>query len=174
MKTQNYAKQMTKVLFGALAAIVVLTTACSKSSNDNNPVPVPPPPVYPGGCVTAGCTPGGVGGQFLYGGTTSGGFLTQAQFQVYGNAGGNGPGSISGAVSFNNYICQVGAAPLNGPFQIQMAQQGTLTADVFEGTIGLLGPQGTIQAAVQVVPTRTQGTGLFSLYVCNTRIDMNF
>ncbi|WP_413291133.1 hypothetical protein [Bdellovibrio sp. HCB337] len=173
MKTQTTKNKMMKVLFGALAAITVMTSACSKNSSNNTPAVPPPIVVGPGGCAVPGCIPGG--GQFLYGGTTINGMfnLAQAQFQVTGDMSGNGPGSITGVVTFNNYLCQMGVQ-LTGQYQIQMMQQGSLAADVFTGNVTLIGGQGSIPAGIQVVPTRTQGTGLFSLYVCNSQMDMNF
>lgn len=173
MKTQNYNNLMKQVLFGALVVFAMMTTACNKGSKGHSAPPPPVAMVPPGGCMTYPCNVGAGGGQYLYGGTTINGYYTQAQFQVYGDMTGNGIGSIAGVVTFNNFICQVGTA-LSGPYQIQMMQQGSLTADVFSGYVGLIGPQGTIQAAIQVVPSRTQGTNLFSLYVCNQQIDMNF
>lgn len=170
MKTQNYTNTMTKVLVSALAALSLMSAACSKSSSNKTAAQ---PPVAPAACTIPGCAPG-VTGQFLYGGTTSASFLTQAQFQVSGDPSGNGPASVAGSVSFNNYICQVGMPSLSGQFQIQILQQGLLTSDVFTGNVNLVGPQGTIPAAIEIVPTRTAGTGLFSLYACGARIDMNF
>jgi len=171
MKTQNYTKQMKQVMFGVLTSLLVLTGACAKKNNSHQAVPVVPVPVTPGGCISAGCMPGG---QVLYRGTTINGFKTQAQFEVYGNIGGNGPGSIAGVVSFNDFVCQFGMNNLMGPYQIQSVQQGMLTADVFQGYVNLVGPMGTLPAALKIVPSKTPNSGLFSLYVCNQMMDMNF
>jgi len=174
MKTQT--NKISKLLFTALASLVLMNTACQKK-NDSPPPPPPPPPV----CTVQPCVNGipGVGGQLLYSGTASSyAGTTQAQFQVSGDVSGNGMGQIAGSVTFNNWVCQVGQPNLSGGYTMQPSQQGYLQSDVFTGTVMLVGPQGSIPATVKVVPTRTQGIGLFSLFLnqCQSYypIDMNF
>ncbi|MGZ3806298.1 MAG: hypothetical protein ACXVB4_18945, partial [Pseudobdellovibrionaceae bacterium] len=118
---------------------------------------------------------GGVGGQMLYGGTTTG-FSTyfQAQFQVMGSPTGNGPGSITGVVNINNFVCQIGPPNLNGPFNIKMTKPGQLYADVFTGMVNLVGPQGAIPAGIQVVPSRTLNSGALYIWLCGSWNILNF
>ncbi|HEY8269579.1 MAG TPA: hypothetical protein VIG33_01720 [Pseudobdellovibrionaceae bacterium] len=175
MKTQTNTNKMRKLVFVTLASLTVITTACSKNNSGGGNAAPPPVVVTPPVCPIQPCVNGMVGGgQMLYGGTTTSAGYFQAQFQVMGSPSGTGPGSITGVVQINNYVCQIGQPNLNGPFTIQMTQQGQLNADVFTGTVNLVGPQGMIPAAIEVVPTRTQSTGLFSLWLCGTRNDLNF
>lgn len=173
MKTQTATKKYSMLLFSALTSLMLITAACQK--NNGSSPPPPPPPV-----VTPNCTgmvqpcsgiPGGVN---LYGGTTTNGFYTQAQFQVSGDQSGTGMGSISGMININNYVCQVGQPNLNGQYNIQMSQQGYLQSDVFTGTVTLVGPQGSIPAFIKVVPSRTQGAGLFTVILCGYENSSNF
>lgn len=83
-------------------------------------------------------------------------------------------GSISGMININNYVCQVGQPNLNGQYNIQMSQQGYLQSDVFTGTVTLVGPQGSIPAFIKVVPSRTQGAGLFTVILCGYENSSNF
>lgn len=182
MKTQNMTNKISKILFTALASLVMMNAACQKSSSNSTP----PPPVVTPTCTIQPCAgPGVVGGQMLYGGTTAGSnYGAQAQFQVNGDVSGNGMGSIAGSVNFNNFVCQVGQPNLMGAYNIQMSQQGYLQSDVFTGQVMLVGPQGSVAAGIKVIPTRTQGTGLFTLYLTQCQnpysptgysvIDLNF
>ncbi len=169
MKTQTNTNKMTKLVF---VALTLMTLACSKNSGGGA---AQPGPVIPN-CTIQPCAGGVVGGQMLYGGTTTYGYNTQAQFQVFGDQSGNGPGSIAGTVNINNYVCEVGTNKpnLNGPFTIQMIQQGLLNSDVFTGKVNLVGPQGTIPADIEVVPTRTQSAGLITIWLCGYANKMNF
>lgn len=175
MKALNNSNKMMKVLFIALASLVLMNTACQKNNgNNNNAVPVP---VYPNGCATYPCGP--TGGQLLYSGGTTNGMFAQATFQVSGDPSGNGMGYISGTVSFNNWVCQVGMPNLMGSYAMQMAQQGFLASGMFSGMVLLSGPTGQIPASVQVVPPSTvfptmRNYGLFTLNVCGQQLDMNF
>ncbi|MGZ3806039.1 MAG: hypothetical protein ACXVB4_17625, partial [Pseudobdellovibrionaceae bacterium] len=129
MKTQTTTntKTMKRLVFITLASLTMITVACSKNSSGGNVAP-PPAVVTPPLCPIQPCMNGfvgGVGGQMLYGGTTTGGSTyLQVQFQVMGSPTGNGPGSITGVVQINNYVCQIGYPNLNGPFTIQMIQPG--------------------------------------------------
>jgi hypothetical protein len=172
MKTQTNTNKMRKLVFVALASLTVLTTACSKNNGGGNPAPPPPVAITPS-CPIQPCAGGLGGGQMLYGGTTNGSIL-QSQFQVFGNPTGNGPASITGTVNINNYVCEVGRPNLTGPYTIQMTQPGQLMADVFTANVSLVGPQGAIPAGIEVVPSRTQGSGLFTLWLCGFPNDMNF
>lgn len=171
MKTQTSTNIISKILFTALASLVLMNTACQKSSSNNNSGAGVVTPV----CTIQPCTGVGGAGQVpLYGGTTTNGFYTQAQFQVTGDQSGYGVAYITGTVNINNYVCQLNQPNLNGPFTIQMTQQGILQADVFTGNVMLVGPQGSIPASIKVVPSRTQGTGLFTLYLCGYENSSNF
>lgn len=174
MKTQTNTNKISKLLFAALASIVLMNVACAKKNSGGHAAP---PPVVNPACVTQYCPPGGVVGQALYGGTTTNGLLMNAQFEVSGDPSGYGPGTIVGTVVFsgaNGYVCQMSQPNLSGPYTIQMSQQGSLYADVFEGAVMLVGPQGSYPAQIQVVPARPQGTGLFSIAVCGGVNEMNF
>lgn len=176
MKALNNSNKMMKALFIALASLVLMNTACQKNNNNNGPATVPPP-AYPNGCPTYPCGP--TGGQLLYSGGTTNGMFAQATFQVSGEPSGNGPGYISGTVTFNNWVCQIGMPNLAGPFTMQMAQQGFLSGGMFTGMVVLTGPTGQIPASVQVVPPSTmfptmRNYGLFALNVCGQQLDMNF
>lgn len=173
MKTQTANKKYSMMMFSALASLMLITAACQKNSGGGNNN-APPPVVVTPGCTVQPCTGIPGGGVQLYGGTTTNGFYTQAQFQVSGDQSGNGMGTISGVVNINNYVCQVGQPSLNGPYNIQMSQQGYLNSDVFTGTVTLVGPQGSIPAFIKVIPSRTQGAGLFSLYLCGYENSSNF
>lgn len=171
MKTQTSTNKISKVLFTALASLVLMNTACQKNSGNNSGTGVVTPVCTVQPCVGV---VGGPGQGPLYGGTTTNGFYTQSQFQVTGDQSGYGVGYITGTVNINNYVCQVGQPNLNGPFTIQMTQQGVLQADVFTGNVMLVGPQGSIPASIKVVPSRTQGAGLFSVYLCGYENSSNF
>jgi hypothetical protein len=173
MKTLNTKTKMTKLMFGALTALVLMTTACSKSSS--NPAP-PPPPIAPVGCVTMPCNPGGVpGGQLLYSGQTTGSPTANAQFQVYGDPSGDGPGNVSGTIQIGNWLCANGGN-LSGTYQI--SGQGNLIGGQFSD----FGQMTSIQVFLQVDPGTHSGPGLFSITIpaCQqlngsaTRFDMNF
>lgn len=171
MKTQTMTNKIGKLLFTALASLVLMNAACQK--NNDSSVAAQPIGVYPNGCPTYPCTPG-VGQVALYGGTTTNGNYFQVNFQVTGDQSGYGSGFITGVVNANNFLCNMGPQYIAGQFQMQ--GQGTMSADVFNGMVTLSGPTGTFSTQVQVVPSRTQGAGLFSLALpCVTnRVDMNF
>jgi hypothetical protein len=169
--TNQTNNKMTKLVFAALASLMVMTTACSKKGSDA-PTPAAVVPTCTQPCV------GGVGvtGQFLYGGTATGLYnqLVQAQFQVSGDPTGNGVGSIAGVVNINNYVCQIGMNNLNGPFTIQMTQPGYLIQDVFSGYVNLVGQQGTIPAVIKVIPVRTGNSALFTIWICGGENSLTF
>lgn len=180
MKTQTVTKKYSMLLFSALASLMLMTAACQKNNSGGNNNPAPVGPIYPG-CTVQPCA-GGPGQVPLYGGTTNGMNGVQAQFQVTGDQSGNGMASITGQVNFTgNYVCQVGMPNLMGPYMIQMTQQAYLQSDVFDGMVMLQG-QGTIAARINIVPVRTQNTGLFTLVLSQCRdlygmppvIQMNF
>lgn len=175
MKNQTNRNKTVKLALITLASLTVMLTACSKNNNGGGGNAAPPPVVVtPPVCPVQPCLNGMGGGQVLYGGTTTNGIFFQVQFQVSGNLSGNGPGVISGVVQINNYVCQVGQPNLSGPYTIQMTQPGQLNADVFTGVVSLVGPQGAIPAQIQIVPTRTQNTGLLTIFLCGTSNDLNF
>lgn len=162
MKTQTTTKKYSMLLFSALASLMLMTAACQKNGGgSSNPAPVGP--VYPG-CTIQPCV-GGAGQVPLYGGTANSMTGTQVQFQVIGDSTGAGMASITGGVTFNNYVCRLGQPNLAGPYTIQMTQQGYLQSDMFYGSVMLTGPQGSIPATIQVIPSRPQNTGLFRLYL---------
>jgi hypothetical protein len=173
MKTLNTKTKMTKLMFGFLTALVMMTTACSKSSNSPAPAPAP---VYPVGCTSNPCNPGGItGGQLLYSGQTQGSTYVNAQFQVYGNQSGDGAGSVSGVVQFSNWLCANGG---NLAGQYQLTAQGNLIGGQYNG----YGQMTSSQVYLQIDPGTTSGPGLFSITVPNclqmdgsaTRFDVNF
>lgn len=187
MKTQTNKNRSSKILLAALASMVLMNVACAKkNSSGGGGTVAAPAPVNPA-CTTQYCPPGGVVGQVLYGGITTNSNLMQVQFEVSGDPSGNGPGSIVGTVSFNNYICPMGPTGpnglfpvLTGPYAIQMTQQGLLQAHVFESAVMLVGPQGSFPAQLQVIPVQPGRThlypndDLFSIAVCGSVMDVNF
>jgi len=176
MKKQTATKKHSLLMFSALASLMLMTAACQKSGGGGGSAPAVVTPT----CTIQPCAGVPGGGVELYSGMTNGTYA-QTQFQVLGDPGGNGMGSIAGVVNMNNYICAQSSPYMNGPYltlmgpySIQMTQSGSLVADVFTGYVNLVGPQGTIPAAIKVVPTRTAGTGLFSLYLCGAELSSNF
>lgn len=183
MKTQNYKNKMMKVLFGTLAAITVMTSACSKNNGNNNNTAVPPVVVGPGGCTVAGCIPGGVGGQILYSGTTTTPGYAQATFQVYGNPTGTGQGSVTGTIQINNWMCANGMT-LAGAYSF--TGNANLVGGQFSGNVQMNMPVAqpgyAPMAYVMIDPGSHSGPGLFSIsiptcstiYGSATQFDLNF
>ncbi len=166
MKTLTI-KNIKGSLLGLLTVMALFTTACQKSSTNNTGVPAPGP-MYPGGCGTPNCMPGGiVGGVALYGGATINSQYLQVQFQVSGDPSGNGMGSISGVVNvIQPYLCS-GIGP--GSFPLAMTQPGTLQAGIFSGYVIV----GNVQAAIQVVPGHP-GLMTIAFPNCSVPLEMNF
>jgi len=159
MKTLNSKTKMTKLMFGALTALVLMTTACSKSSS--NPAPPPPPPIAPVGCVSMPCAPGGqTGGQLLYSGAGQSSGVANANFQVYGNPSGDGAGSASGSLQVGNWLCANGSN-LAGTYQFNV--QGNMIGGQIMGN----GQMNQFAVQVQIDPgvQGTPNSGFFSIKI---------
>lgn len=173
MKTQTANKKYSMMMFSALASLMLITAACQKNSGGGNNN-APPPVVVTPGCTVQPCTGIPGGGVQLYGGTTTNSSSFQIQFQVSGDQSGNGMGYITGNVRAN-FLCNINQ-PISGDYTLQ--GQGNLTSDVFSGNVMLTSVSGQmpINAYVETIPTRTQGSGMFRLYLqCVTGlVMMNF